>query len=156
MRVPKPESCTWGFFSNPRAYLYFSTLRHFASISFSVSSLFFTAASTASTSSLIRRGTSSKSLPLQRLQTDAFIARYPFHGKGICKDKPLKAEVIHQQTGNYLTRKRRREPLLRLYGRHLQVPHHHSSQSGTNSFSERIKLYTVQTARVKGSTGNAL
>ena len=47
-------------------------------------------------------GTSSKSLPLQRLQTDAFIARYPFHGKGIRKDKPLKAEVIHQQTGNYL------------------------------------------------------
>ena len=92
----------------------------------------------------------------QRLQTDAFIARYPFHGKGIRKDKPLKAEVIHQQTGNYLTRKRRREPLLRLYGRHLQVPHHHSSQSGTNGFSERIKLYTVQTGTGKRQHGQRL
>ena len=45
---------------------------------------------------------------------------------------------------------------MRLYGRHLQVPHHHTSQSGTNGFSERIKLYTVQTGTGKRQHGQRL
>ena len=68
-----------------------------------------------------------------------------FHGKRVGKYQSLERQFIGQQIIHDIAGQGRRKSANRFNHRNLQMPHHHTAQSGTDGLFKRIKLHTIQT-----------